>query len=273
MFLRFNGKKIINELNLKKIIVSSNLNETVNKLENNKNYKAKRYMVECQARIIIGKDNEKYIVFSDFWNNFLDQNLRFFFFSHEIYHLFNDIILPKIVCDGTSKSKYLVTLYNIYNEYSANRFSIDIFKKPLDEKLKNCFTSLYDGYFIPLQNPDTFYKPLKLEILKFRIGNIDINEFFKRSSVFIEPIYIYLSYIFAYKESLCFIEEKFNKSDKDLFINKYTYNLFNKIRIWYERKEKINFEDGLEEIKEFLSSLSISFQDTSQGLYINVLDI
>ncbi|GAJ07263.1 unnamed protein product, partial [marine sediment metagenome] len=83
-FLDLIGKKIINELNLKKIIVSSNLNETVNKLENNKNYKAKRYMVECQARIIIGKDNEKYIVFSDFWNNFLDQNLRFFFFSHEI---------------------------------------------------------------------------------------------------------------------------------------------------------------------------------------------
>jgi len=272
-FLSLIGKKIVEKLNIKKIIVSSNLSETVNKLENSKKYEAKRYMVECHAKIIIGKNDERYIVFSPFWNNCLDQNLRFFFFSHEIYHLLNDLFLPKIKNNSTAKSQYLGILHNMYNEYSANRFSIDIFKKPLDEKLKNCFMALYNSFFNLLQNPNSFYNPLKVEIIKFRFRRFDVNEFLKRSLVFIEPIYTYLSYIFAYKDSLCFIEEKFNKSKKDLFINKCTYDLFNKFKIWYGGNEKINFEDGLKEIQKFLPFLSLSFQDASQGVYLNVLDI
>lgn len=272
-FLSLISTKIIKKLNIKKIIVSSDFNKTVNKLGNTDDYKSIRYMVECQAKIIIGKNDERYIVFSPFWNNCLDQNLRFFFFSHEIYHLFNYLFLPKIKNDGTAKSQYLGILYNMYNEYSANRFAIDLFKKPLNEIIKECFEILYDGFFNPLQNPNNFYNPLKFEIIKFRIRRFDIEEFLKRSLVFIEPIYTYLSNIFAYKDSLCFIEKKFNKSNKDLFINKCTYELFDKFKIWYEGDGKINFEDGLEEIQKFLPFLSLSFQDTVNGLYVEVLDI
>lgn len=274
-FINIFGKKIIDKINLKKIIVSSDLEKTVNELEkDDKVYKAKRYMVECHAKIIYGKNNERYIVFSDFWNNSLDQNFRFFYFSHEIYHLVNDAIMPKIINDGTSRFQYLKLLEKIYDEYSANRFSIGLFRNSLYDNLKKCFETFYDGYFISLQNPDNFYKPLKEEILKFRFRDINVDEFLDRSLVYIEPLYTYLSYIFAFKDSLKFIKEKFDKANKDFFINKNTHNLFKKLKTWYENKNTFNFEDGLEEIKEFFSCLSISFEDTPDGrLYVNVLDI
>ena len=271
-FLSLIGIKIIKKLNIKKIIVSSDVSKTVNKLRNTDNYKSVRYMVECQATIIIGKNNERYIVFSSFWNNCLDQNLRFFFFSHEIHHLLDDLFLPKIKNDCTAKSQYLGILRQMYSEYSANRFAIELFKKPLNEIVRNCFEILYDGFFNPLQNPNNFYNPLKIEIIRFRFSS-NIDEFLKRSLVIIEPAYTYLSYIFAYRDSLDFIAKKFNEANKDLFINECTYELFNEFKIWYESNKKINFEDGLEEIQKFLPFLSLSFQDVTEGLYVEVLDI
>lgn len=272
-FLTLIGLKIIKQLNIKKIIVSSDLGKTVNVLQNNNNYQSKRHMVECHGIIISDENGDTCVVFSDFWNNCLDQKFRLMFFSHEIYHVINSITLPKITKNSISELHYLNILYQIYNEYSAIRFSLKLFKKPFDENFKKCIEILYDGYFNPLQDPKNFYKPLKLEILKFRIGMLSIDEFFKSSYLYIEPIYIYLCYIFAFKDSLDFIEEKFNNSVKDLFINENTYNLFTKIRYWYESDENINFDDGLDEVKNFLQTLCLSFSDNPNGLYIEVLNI
>ena len=80
--------------------------------------------------------------------------------------------------------------------------------------------------------------------------------------------------MFAFKDSLKFLEEKFEKSNKSLFLNDTTHNLFNKLKIWYEKKDILNFEDAFEETIKFFNCLGISFEDTHGGnLYVRVLDI
>lgn len=261
----------IKKLGIKKIIVASNFEETVSRLKGLKNYKSKRYAIDAQAKVICKSIEENYIIISgNFWKTFNNYKIKFIFLSHEIYHIRNSLYLPQPINYHNSKSTYLTEIYELYNEYSATRFSISFLEY---QEIKDVIKILYDGFMSELQNPETFYLPMRKVIEDFRYFRIDINEYLINISKYIEPILKYVSSIFAYCHCCPEIKKEFDNVKTKIFVNEEIIKLFDIFSSWYENKRNIIYEDCLEYMENFLKILGIKYSDVEEGIYATVTDI
>lgn len=262
----------IKELKIKKIIITDKFDETVNRIGSTNNYKSKRYAGEAQATVISDTNGDNNIVVSsDFWTNFDNYEIKFLFLTHEIYHIINSLTLPQLIKYHSSKATYLAIVYELYNEYSAVRFSTSLLLK--NQGIRDIVKILYEGYMKELQNPETFYLPMKKVIEDFRCFRMDINEYVVKIYKYINPILKYVANIFAYCHCYPEIKEVFNNSNNKIFITENLIKLFDIFNSWYKRKTSIIYEDCLVFIKNYLRTLGIKYHNVEEGIYITVLDI
>lgn len=256
----------IKEFKISKVIVASNFDETVNRIQGTDNYQAKRHSVEAQAIVINDIDGNNYIVISgNFWKTFDSYEIKSLFLLHEIYHVFNKLYLPTILNEFTSKSTYLFIVHYLYDEYTAVRFSVScLIQNP---NIHDVIRILYDGSISELQNPEIFYIPMKKVIFDFTSDKMT-NKFNSKIYEYIEPIFKYVANIFAYCKCYPDLKDNFDNITNKIFITEDLFDIFNKFDCWYKRDKSIIYEDCLDLIENYLKKLGISYSDVDEGILI-----
>lgn len=266
------GDDNIKKFKIYKVIIASNFDKTVNELKGINNYQSKRYAAEAQAIALNDINGNNYIVVSgDFWVTFDNYELKFLFLLHEIYQIVNGLYLAQIINNFNSESTYLAIIYLLYNEYSAVRFSVSCLSQ--NQNIHDIIKILYDGNMSELQNPETFYLPMKKVIDDFRNYGMNINEYIINIHKFIDPILKYVANIFAFCHCYPGLKEIFNIFPDKIFITEDLIEIFNTFNFWYEREKPVIYENCLELVENYLKKLGISYTNVKEGVYVTVLDI
>lgn len=257
LIIKLEGNNIIEEVKLKKIIITDNFCKTINEIESewNNNYDSKRHINLAVAKIVKFKDNSNGIVMGLLYYAYFRDcgiDVLFYYLAHEFGHLINENEF--VVKYSNESDNTLQIIQNMYNEYSATRFASNIIEKSYSEAFKNYILNSFKGFVEELNNPDNFYNLLKQEFLKIQNGLSDNIQYKKNCGEALHSIFIDIVYIFAKIDSFDFVKKEFNKNINILFINKFTLKWIDRYRYWYENR-KVNISDGLEEFIDFYNNL------------------
>ena len=260
LIIKYTNKNIIEEVKLKKIIITNDYCKTINEIENDGNniYDSQRYKNLAIAKIVKFNDNTNGIVFDLLYYIGLRNygiDVSFYYLAHEFGHLINKYEMADITdyIDNEGNNN-LKLIKNMYDEYSVFRFASNIVEKPYSEAFKNYILDSYNSFVEELNNKDNFYNLLLQECLKVQNGLSDNIQFFKNCGEAINSIFTDIVYIFAKIDSFDFIKKEFNKNSNILFVNNYALKWIDRYRFWYENK-KVNVCDGLEEFIDFYNNL------------------
>lgn len=256
LIIKLTSKNIIEEVKLKKIIITDNFCKTINEIESdwNNNYDSKRYINLAVGKTVKFKDNSNGIVLGLLYYDYLRDcgiDVLFYYLAHEFGHLINE---NEFVDKYNESENTLKIIQNMYNEYSAFRFASKIIEKPYSEAFKNYILNSFNGFVEDLNNTDNFYNLLKQESLKIQYGLSDNIQFFKNCGEALNSIFTDIVYIFAKIDSFDFIKKEFKKNINILFINRFTLKWIDRYRYWYENK-KVSIPDGFDEFIDFYNNL------------------
>ncbi|MFA5373576.1 MAG: hypothetical protein WC354_05270 [Candidatus Omnitrophota bacterium] len=256
------------------IIVPDDFDKKVNELQNTSNYKSIRKTQHAHAKTI-STSNGIILVFSKLLFTAKHDNFtRLQFYMHEFMHVVNKGRLPILKEEPTSKYPYLSNLYILFDEYSANRKSLEIIDSVFPQtsiryRLSN-ITHL--KWFIkPLINDSEHYDIIRIEIEKFRTHG-KIEQFLENT----KPHFDEVSKAIIYSYSFIDHSSKFQRFQpflaKSKFINNKTINLINFYRSQFDKGES-DLSEGINLMTEFIENFGIRLEDCHQGLYCHVIDI
>lgn len=257
------GANVVDIYKLKKIIIAKEFNKTINEIEGGNNYYSKRYRGEAIARILKLKDESYCIVFSliYFWGLMeFGPEIAQLYFVHEFGHIINENKIDLNDYKNDPSFNDLNILHYMYNEYSAFLISSLTFKNPISQELKKYLLDNFKIYIDELNDPKKLYYPLREAFHEYNFGMIDYNNLFKRIGEPMNTLIRTISYLFGYLDSFSFLQKKMDENKKILFINKYTFDLINRFRNWFET-DRVNIREGLEDFMKFYGNLFIQDLD------------
>jgi len=262
-------------INIIKIIIPQDFEQKINELENSSDYKAIRGVEGSQipvaAKCVRNGDTHT-IVLSPIIYFIYDYKVRLFIFTHEVAHVLYKIKNPSISNEQTAKFEYLRFLKQIFEEYFSDRFSYQMTDRlfpEFTEYWEKFLSEENDGY---LASPydDKNFNFIKQKIEEFRNhGNLPL--FVSETREVVEIILFSISHGFSKYHQY---KDKFDGKEFVMrnFVNSEMFELADFLKTLYEDKS-IKLEGGLEQVKNYLATLGIKFEDTPQGLYCHVLDI
>lgn len=263
-------------INLLKIIVPWDFEAKINEIEGVDTYRSVRGLglscITANARITKINDGYAIILSSNNYSDANDTQTRCFTLLHELHHIINKQDFPEIPNDSYVKAQYLYNLYNIYDEYSSDRFAYsvveDIFSKE-SEYWKNSINDQIVG-FTSIINDPIYYTSIRREIKSFRT-HADIHLFFRNIREYFDELFISIAHIFSLFHQYT---DKISRSKllESPFINEKCFNLMEYLKNKHEKKDN-NLFDGNELIIEFMTNFGVKFEHRDYGGYCHVLDI
>jgi hypothetical protein len=263
-------------LNISQIFVPIDFQAKVRELTEKDDYKFQRGLDNAQvtvaAKIIEDKDGTIIVISPILYLPTFDTMIRCFILTHEFTHIMNKSRFPKVPKDSFALENYLRTLYTLFDEYVADRFSFNLTERlftPTEAwKLFNKDGVL--SYINPTSHP-SYYTQIKSEIEKFRIhGNVDF--YWKSIIETVNVVSITTAHGFAsYHQHY---DEYINlKIPSTAFMNEKTLVLMDYFKTKYENNET-DLSDGINLMSNYLTNFGVKFEDRpGNQRYIYVLDI
>lgn len=262
---------------LQKIIIPFDFQAEINKLENIDTYKAVRNYGGNTANVlgkIVKVENGFVIVLSPFlYTQSQDTQTRMQTIFHELFHAVNRRDFPKVLNVSYVSGIYYEKLYNLYDEYSCDRFASKMINAlfPTKSELweKNISTDIQG--FVEVITNQSYYENLKKEIKSFRLHE-DTNRFLERTRKQIDEMTVTLIHIFSLAHSY---PDRVSQDAllKSPFVNKKTFALMDYLKEKESKAEK-RLDDGLDLMIDFFENFAIRYEYVdSKRYYCRILDI
>lgn len=254
------------ERNVKQIIIPNSIEETVRKIECDPSYKTDREHQNVIAKVL-HSDDGAIMLFSPLLFSQTIAQIRWLTYFHEIMHVYTKTKFTPIETESPSIRWYLTNLYILYDEYYANRKSLEIAESMFSEK-SDAYKQHVRGFVFhlkALRNQEYFYCPLRNEVSQYSQHG-DLRFFLSR----IDPIWdqatktIVYSYAFIdYKKRNGQLEKYLSGSD---FVNAETTALIEFFRLKY-KDGNFDLHGGIEIMKAFTFNFGMTWDDMDNGYY------
>lgn len=270
MFLDRNSDKKI----LDKIIVPEAFDDKVNELRKTTSYKSARERQVAVAKYINCDEGRILLFSSGLYVSDLDSQVRGLIYIHEAIHVITKEHLPEISVSSPSEWRYLTNLHISYDEYFANRLSLEFtddfydnkstnFKRNINAGLRDYLKSLRDNYF---------YNEIRSEIKKFR-SHGNVTRYLESIDRYFDQALKAVIYSFAFIDSM----QKFKKAEKLIlgtpFVDEKTMSLIDFFRKLYCDRDFKSINLGKQLMVDFMTNFGMRFEDDGYGEYCYVLDI
>lgn len=262
---------------LQKIIIPFDFQAEINKLEHTETYEATRNYGGNTANVlgkIVKVENGFIIVLSpSLYTQGQDTQTRMQTIFHELFHAVNRRDFPKVLNVPYVSGIYYEKLYNLYDEYSCDRFASKMINAifPTKSELweKNISTNI-QGFVEVITSP-IYYDNLKEEIKSFRLHD-NTNRFLERTRKQIDEMTVTLIHTFSLVHSY---PDRISQDTllKSPFINKRTFALMDYLKEKESKAEK-RLDDGLSLMSDFFENFAIRYEYIdSNRYYCRILDI
>ena len=260
---------------LKQIIVSSDLEATINRLEGVTTYQSRRNLGENDlvvlGKIVAVKDGFAIVLSQHLYTDAHDTLTRLRFILHELFHMVNKRDFPNIATTPYTTGFYSYYLYHLYDEYASDRFAYSMTEMlPLKSDLAEAdLIRTAKGYIDVMCDPHC-YNHIKKEISEFR-NHADTNKFHNNINQHYDDMATCLIHAFALLDSY---PDKMSLNDlsKSPFVNDKTLALIDYFRK-KESQHDTNLDDGMDLIIKFMENFGMRWEEIASGPYIHVLDI
>ena len=264
-------------LNLTRIIVAADFEDTVNKIEGTTSYNSEKASDSSKVDVIakINKDGDGYaiILSLQLYSSLYDSQNRLCTIFHEFFHILNKRDFPPLPKDSYIKWLYFYNIYNYYDEYVADRKAYRLCEYLFPEKSQIWLDWMQIesiGYVEVINNP-FYYNFIRKEIDLFR-RHADLKKFEEQTHAYFDVVSIIICHAFALFHQY---PEKINESDlhTSKFVNEKTFALMNFFKVKYESKS-FDLSDGLDMIIDFMTNFGVKYEQRGEKEgYTYVLDI
>jgi hypothetical protein len=251
---------------VKQVIIPKDIAETVREIEGDLSYEAEREHQHVIAKVL-HSDDGAIMLFSPVLFSPIIVQLRWLTYLHEIIHIYTKTVFTPIETESPSIRWYLTNLYILYDEYYANRKSLEMADRMFEEKTGpyNRHLRGFIGHLRALRKQDSFYNPLKKEIVDYSQHG-DIRLFLSR----IDSTWDQATKTIVYSYAFIDYKERNKRLEKYLrgaaFINAYTEALIELFRLKY-RDNNFDLHEGLDAMKDFTLNFGMAWQDMENGFY------
>lgn len=261
-------------IEIKQVIIADDFDLTVNKILKLDHYKSKRGNIAFAKTIPI--DDGIVLVFSHYlFSDEHNDQTRMQIFLHEYFHVFTKCVFPKILCNTKAESVYLETIYNLYDEYFANRKSFEIMPviyNDFTKKYKKSHILHLNRFIKSISNDCDYYLKIQDEIQKHKLHR-DIDIFLKNTSNPIDAVTKSLAFIYSYFDHNVKLKRLEPLLLKSKFFKNQTKNFFEFLKTNYEQNN-FDLSDGIKKIENFLINLGIKLEgNESERFWCHVIDI
>lgn len=254
------------ETTIEQVIIPVDIEDAARRIQGDTSSKIRREHQEVAARVV-NSANGVTMLFNPLLFFRGATQIRWLTYLHEMLHVFTKTVFPPIETDSPSVRWYLMNLYILYDEYYANRKSLEMAETLFTQKSDVYKRHLrgYLGHYRALRDEGIYYLPLKQEICLYR-QHSDIRLFLSR----IQPIWdqgakaIVYSYAFAdYMARSKRLEGVLSCSK---FVNSRTVALIDFFRLEYGGAA-FDLFPGLQKMKEFALNFGMRWEDMENGCY------
>lgn len=262
---------------LQRIIIPFDFQAEINKLENTDTYKAVRNYGGNTANVlgkIVKVENGFVIVLSPFlYTQSQDTQTRMQTIFHELFHAVNRRDFPKVLNVPYVSGIYYEKLYNLYDEYSCDRFASKMLNAlfPTKSELWEENISADIQGFVEVITSQSYYENIREEIKSFRLHE-DTNRFLERTRKQIDEVTVTLIHVFSLAHSY---PDRVSQDAllKSPFVNKRTFALMDYLKEKESKAEK-RLDDGLSLMSDFFENFAIRYEYIdSKRYYCRILDI
>lgn len=269
--------RIAPSVNISRIVVSSDFDGWVNKLQGTLDHKSTRrggdLPLTAWARMIWAEDGGVSFVLSPIvYTEANDTQVRTFVYLHELTHVVNRLRFSKPSLEPTARAAYLTTAYNLFDEYRADRVAFKTVGAvfPLRSEYWRSFIADQFARFESLLNDPSYYALIEMEVASTRF-NVDMDQFLTS----IKPSIGEIAESTVHAFSIAHQYPEFALRDirrRSKFVNEKTIALMDFFKAKYERGE-YDLDDGLPLITTYMTNFGIMFQDSASGLQCVSLEI
>lgn len=265
---------------LKRIVIPEDFAASVNNLQGTTNYVSTRGMGESRitalGKIVPGNDGVSIVLSPELYTSLYDSVVRYFVVFHEMSHVRNRYSFPELPTAPYSVVTYLTNLYQMYDEYSADRTAykiVDILKEllSLESELWEGFkTNDLNGFLNHLKDA-AYYNHIRSEIAKFR-HSADVTGFLQGIQGAFDTLCLTTVHLFAllHHEPACAAQADLSGSR---FINPSTIAMMDFFKQRFDASTN-ELRDGIPLVTEYLKTFGFLLEDNIEGSsYCHVLDI
>lgn len=262
---------------ISQIIIPEDFQAKVIEITKDKEFKLQKGVKDSNITVmakVLPSPNGVIILFASL--NYLpvfDTMTRSFMLTHELVHVLNKKKFPEIPKNSRRLETYLSNLYQLFDEYTADRLSYEIteriFKKPTEiweQFRENKFLDYIDSERHP-----TYYENIKLEIEKFK-KHRDVDLHWNNIHEYMNVISHSTVHGFASYHQ--YPDENAGVLIPTTpFVNQSTHKLMDYFRNKFETNDT-DLNDGIELITDYIENFGVAFENQPESkLWINVFDI
>lgn len=261
---------------LEKIIITNDFDNNVRKYRNNKDYISERRVdnaIGITIDIVNEYERKNIIILKKELFSALPRDLKYQFLAHELDHCFNNMNLPNLIPSSYSKFLYLWLLKRIFDEYSAVRFSLNIFGNIFDNSRLELINICFDSHINQLNDPEIYLKPFLNEYQNFK-EHKDNKILFKSIYPIIESLSINIFYMLAFLDSCGSHLNNSGSINVSLpFFNIEVIEIWKIIQRWMcSKNNNINYEEGIFEIINYISKIGFYFSNEGIDILCHPLE-
>lgn len=262
-------------LELAEIVVPSDFDKVVNKLQRTNSYKSSRSTHMAVAKILPMNGQYCLVISPALFTAAHDSQSRAFFYFHEIAHLYSNRSFAQQIDSTEIPAPHSTNMSILFDEYFADRKSFETIDALFSEKTPNylkLINDILDGHLYTLTHDSDFHDSIKREIASFR-SHGDINRFLQPVGQIFDEVSKAMIHAYACLDHFPSFAERRAELHSSKFINERTLALVDFIRSRYIQSST-DLMDGIPLIAGFLANFGMKFEFLPSGyLWCHVLDI
>ena len=256
------------------VVVPGDFDPAVRRLSGDQVFQANRGYHLVLAKTVPVEGGHCLLISPVLFTEGFDTQVRIRLYLHELMHVVHRTRFPSRAGESQATHYYLENLYCLYDDYAAERRSLEIcaelFPEPSELYARFHRTTFYG--FLKALNDESVYRTLSNAVVRFRLGFLDIEGFQTAVRPLFDQIAKSLAYGAAYIDSRTGFEQDLSTFVNARFVSDAAQRLVAYFASKYEADD-YDLSDGVERMKNFTETFGFVFEDHPEGLYCRVVGL
>lgn len=256
------------------VIVPRCFEKTIQELAQDTSFAENRGYHQVMAKIVEIGNGTAIVIAPWLFTEGFDTQIRIGVYVHEIAHVWNRQRFPNRQGETPAEAYYGENLYTLFDEYAAERFSLETCARFFDEPTGLCQEhreSLFWSFLDDLDD-QTSYNVLFNAAGAVRLGLMDVGHYQET----LQPVFDRSSKALIYAASYIDSTTTFGDHRDDLRAKRLVGDAALRLVEYFRHKyEAADYDlcDGLSTMKEYIASLGFVIEDVAEGLYCRIVGV
>lgn len=256
------------------VIVPRCFEKTIRELAQDTRFAENRGYHHVMAKIVEMENGTAIVIAPWLFTKDFDTQIRIGIYVHEIAHVWNRQRFPNRQGETPAEAFYSKNLYTLFDEYAAERFSLETCARFFDEPTQLCQEhreSVFRSFLEDLDDQTT-YEELLNAAGAVRLGLMDVGQYQETLQPLFDRSSKALIYAAAYIDSTTLSKDHRDDLHSKRLVGDAALRL---VEYSHHKYEATDYDlcDGLSTMKEYIASLGFVMEDVAEGLYCRIVGV